>query len=149
MARIKKIMQEDEEIGKLSSTVTVMVSKAVELFIKSLLNAALEIYREDIAKDNKNQKHIKDTHLKISIDRNERFDFLRNMSDKNKTKKVETKEKKRTPSKNTKNSKDLVNSLTGNDLPGIESNPSFTSNVPKASVMHAKLGDEDDDYDEC
>lgn len=37
MARIKRIMQSDEEIGKVSTSAPVVLSKAIELFIKDLV----------------------------------------------------------------------------------------------------------------
>lgn len=40
-ARIKKIMQVDEEVGKLANAVPVMVGRAVEMFLESLVQATL------------------------------------------------------------------------------------------------------------
>ncbi|VDK34031.1 unnamed protein product [Taenia asiatica] len=42
-ARIKKIMQLDDEIGKLSATVPPVVSRALELFIEQLLTKAYKL----------------------------------------------------------------------------------------------------------
>jgi histone H3/H4 len=43
IARIKKIMQKDEQIGKMSSSSPVLVSRCVELFIEDLLNETLKV----------------------------------------------------------------------------------------------------------
>ncbi|CAH8455136.1 unnamed protein product [Heterobilharzia americana] len=40
--RIKKIMQLDEEIGKLTATVPPIVSRSLELFLEQLLNQAYQ-----------------------------------------------------------------------------------------------------------
>nr|VZI18492.1 unnamed protein product [Spirometra erinaceieuropaei] len=42
-ARIKKIMQLDDEIGKLAATVPPVVSRALELFIEQLTSKAFEL----------------------------------------------------------------------------------------------------------
>ena len=42
LSRIKKISQEDENIGKTSSTVPVALSKACELFIEEIINSLKE-----------------------------------------------------------------------------------------------------------
>jgi histone H3/H4 len=39
-ARIKKIMQSDEEVGKVAQAVPVIISRALELFVHSLLKKA-------------------------------------------------------------------------------------------------------------
>ena len=41
-ARIKRIMRQDEEVGKVSQLTPFLVGKAVELFLKSLIDAAVE-----------------------------------------------------------------------------------------------------------
>ena len=45
-ARIKKIMQSDEEVGKVAAAVPVIISRALELFVDTLLdhvNKTLEL----------------------------------------------------------------------------------------------------------
>lgn len=39
MARIKRIMQSDEDIGKVSTSAPVVLSKAIELFMKELVTS--------------------------------------------------------------------------------------------------------------
>lgn len=41
MARVKKIMQSNEDIGKVSTSAPVVLSKATELFIKTLVEAII------------------------------------------------------------------------------------------------------------
>ena len=36
-ARIKKIMQSDEDVGKVAAAVPVIISKALEMFVETLL----------------------------------------------------------------------------------------------------------------
>ena len=42
-ARIKKIMQSDEEVGKVAAAVPVIISRALELFVENMLKKANEI----------------------------------------------------------------------------------------------------------
>ncbi|KAB5565009.1 hypothetical protein DKX38_005063 [Salix brachista] len=42
-ARIKKIMQADEDVGKIAQAVPVLVSKALELFLQDLCDNTYEI----------------------------------------------------------------------------------------------------------
>ncbi|WAR57861.1 hypothetical protein PtB15_5B91 [Puccinia triticina] len=42
VARIKKIMQADEDVGKVAQATPLLVSKAVEMFMQSLVEAAVE-----------------------------------------------------------------------------------------------------------
>jgi histone H3/H4 len=42
-ARIKKIMQADEEVGKIAMATPVLISKALELFLQSLCDKTYEI----------------------------------------------------------------------------------------------------------
>ncbi len=39
-ARIKKIMQSDEDVGKVAAAVPVIISKSLELFVETLLKNA-------------------------------------------------------------------------------------------------------------
>uniref|UniRef100_A0A5K3FZ44 CBFD_NFYB_HMF domain-containing protein n=1 Tax=Mesocestoides corti TaxID=53468 RepID=A0A5K3FZ44_MESCO len=70
-ARIKKIMQLDDEIGKLSATVPPVVSRALELFIEQLLTKAYDLTLS------RNSKTILPSYLKEIIDNEEGFAFLR------------------------------------------------------------------------
>ncbi|XP_077493653.1 negative cofactor 2 alpha [Amblyomma americanum] len=72
-ARIKKIMQKDEEIGKVAAPVPVIISRAVELFVESLLKRASEVTRSRSAKT------LSTTHLKACILADERLLFLKEL----------------------------------------------------------------------
>lgn len=70
-ARIKKIMQVDEEIGKVAAAVPVIVSRAIELFLQSLVERTAELTRERSAKT------LTSGHLKRCIEGVRHFDFLK------------------------------------------------------------------------
>ena len=42
-ARIKKIMQSDEDVGKVAAAVPVIISRALELFVENMLKKANEV----------------------------------------------------------------------------------------------------------
>ncbi|XP_065833135.1 dr1-associated corepressor-like [Oscarella lobularis] len=69
-ARIKKIMQTDEEIGKVASVVPVIISRALEIFLQSLLSKASDVAEQRSARTLTAQ------HLKWCIESNKQFDFL-------------------------------------------------------------------------
>ncbi|KAF2344860.1 Transcription factor CBF/NF-Y/archaeal histone domain, partial [Trinorchestia longiramus] len=71
IARVKKIIQSNEEIGKLSISAPVVVSKAAELFIEDLVLASLE----QVRKDNRNRITIDD--IKRVVYTIPKFDFLK------------------------------------------------------------------------
>ncbi|KAJ9081875.1 hypothetical protein DSO57_1010301 [Entomophthora muscae] len=73
VSRIKKIMQTDEEVGKMTQNTPVLISAAVELFIKSIVSKAC---RE--AKMRKSAR-ISLSHLKKCIGSTEQFDFLKDL----------------------------------------------------------------------
>jgi len=70
VARIKRIMQADEEVGKVAQVTPVAVSKALELFMISLVTKSTALAR------NGNSKRITAQHLKKAIEADEQFDFL-------------------------------------------------------------------------
>ncbi|KAK3708222.1 hypothetical protein RRG08_023631 [Elysia crispata] len=72
-ARIKKIMQTDEDVGKVAATVPIIISRALELFIESLIT---ETSKATIAK---NAKTLSTSHIKQTIHSNKQFDFLREL----------------------------------------------------------------------
>ncbi|XP_059176480.1 dr1-associated corepressor-like [Physella acuta] len=72
-ARIKKIMQTDEDVGKVAAAVPVIISRALEMFIESLI---LETSKTTIAK---NAKTLSTSHIKHTIHSNKQFDFLRDV----------------------------------------------------------------------
>ncbi|XP_054039919.1 LOW QUALITY PROTEIN: dr1-associated corepressor-like [Rissa tridactyla] len=70
-ARIKKIMQTDEEIGKVAAAVPVIISRALELFLESLLRKACHVTQS------RNAKTMTTSHLKQCIELEQQFDFLK------------------------------------------------------------------------
>nr|XP_039260113.1 dr1-associated corepressor homolog [Styela clava] len=70
-ARIKKIMQTDEEIGKVAAAVPVLISKCLEMFLASLLAKAGEVTKS------KRAKTMSRSHLKQCIMSETMFDFLK------------------------------------------------------------------------
>ncbi|KAG0647647.1 DNA polymerase II subunit C [Hyphodiscus hymeniophilus] len=70
VARIKRIMQADEEVGKVAQVTPVAVSKALELFMISLVSGAADKARE------KGGKRVTAQHLKMVVQADEQFDFL-------------------------------------------------------------------------
>ncbi|CAG8464568.1 1871_t:CDS:2 [Ambispora gerdemannii] len=50
VARIKKIMQMDEDVGKVAQATPVLISKALELFMQSLIDQACQETRARSAK---------------------------------------------------------------------------------------------------
>ncbi|XP_062821388.1 dr1-associated corepressor isoform X1 [Anolis carolinensis] len=72
-ARIKKIMQTDEEIGKVAAAVPVIISRALELFLESLLKNACHVTQS------RNAKTMTTSHLKQCIELEQQFDFLKDL----------------------------------------------------------------------
>ncbi|KAA8644002.1 hypothetical protein EYZ11_006584 [Aspergillus tanneri] len=70
VARIKRIMQADEDVGKVAQVTPIAVSKALELFMISLVTKAAKE-----AKD-RNSKRVTATHLKQAVAKDEVLDFL-------------------------------------------------------------------------
>ncbi|WWC90856.1 uncharacterized protein L201_005793 [Kwoniella dendrophila CBS 6074] len=70
-ARIKRIMQLDEEVGKLASATPVMISKSLECFLQQLIDETCKETRS------RGSKKMTAYHLKHMINSNETFDFLR------------------------------------------------------------------------
>lgn len=66
-------MQSDEEVGKIGSSVPLIMSKALELFLESLLKEASEVTKS------RNARTLTTSHLKIAINNNERFSLLRDL----------------------------------------------------------------------
>ncbi|KAM7342996.1 negative cofactor 2 alpha isoform 1-T2 [Cochliomyia hominivorax] len=71
--RIKKIMQSDEEVGKVAQAVPVIISRTLELFVESLLTKTLKIT------NSRNAKTLSTSHMKQCIMSEQRFDFLREL----------------------------------------------------------------------
>ncbi|KAL9111255.1 MAG: hypothetical protein Q9227_004333 [Pyrenula ochraceoflavens] len=70
VARIKRIMQADEDVGKLAMAAPIAVAKALELFMVSLVTRAATEARE------KNSKRVTAIHLKQAVQKDTQFDFL-------------------------------------------------------------------------
>ncbi|KAG8758766.1 hypothetical protein FRC14_007415 [Serendipita sp. 396] len=71
VARIKRIMQKDEEVGKVAQATPVVISKALELFMQDLLGAASKICED------RGGRKVEGYHLKQAIDNTDMFDFLK------------------------------------------------------------------------
>uniref|UniRef100_A0A453HYT0 Transcription factor CBF/NF-Y/archaeal histone domain-containing protein n=1 Tax=Aegilops tauschii subsp. strangulata TaxID=200361 RepID=A0A453HYT0_AEGTS len=70
VARIKKIMQADEDVGKIALAVPVLVSRALELFLQDLIDRSYKITLQSGAKT------LNSFHLKQCVKRYSSFDFL-------------------------------------------------------------------------
>ncbi|KAI4956281.1 hypothetical protein J4E91_000492 [Alternaria rosae] len=70
VARIKRIMQADDDVGKVAQVTPVVVSKALELFMISLVTKAAAEAKA------RNSKRVGSIHLKQAITKTDRFDFL-------------------------------------------------------------------------
>ncbi len=87
-ARIKRIMQADEEVGKVAQQTPIAVGKALELFMVALVNGSADVARE------KNSKRVSPQMLKQVVESNDQWDFLRDI-----VAKVDTEEKPEKPAK--------------------------------------------------
>ncbi|KAI8384975.1 histone-fold-containing protein, partial [Radiomyces spectabilis] len=72
-ARIKKIMQLDEDVGKVAQATPILISKALEMFMQSLIDQACQETRL------RNAKRLSVAHLKRTIETTEQFDFLKDI----------------------------------------------------------------------
>jgi Dr1-associated corepressor len=70
-ARIKKIMQTDEEVGKVAAAVPVIVSKSLELFTEIFLQKSGQIATD------RGARTLSIEHIKECVDAEQKFDFLR------------------------------------------------------------------------
>ncbi|KAM4721483.1 dr1-associated corepressor isoform 2-T2 [Rhinophrynus dorsalis] len=66
-------MQTDEEIGKVAAAVPVIISRALELFLESLLKKACQVTQSRSAKT------MTTSHLKQCIELEQQFDFLKDL----------------------------------------------------------------------
>lgn len=71
VARIKKIMQADEDVGKIATATPVLVAKALECLMEDVLRDAAAIAL------NRRTKTVTPQHLKQSVSAEAHFDFLR------------------------------------------------------------------------
>lgn len=72
-ARIKRIMQADEEVGKVAQQTPIAVGKALELFMVQLVRKSAEVAKE------KNSKRITAPMLKQAISSTIEWDFLQDI----------------------------------------------------------------------
>lgn len=70
-ARIKRIMQADEEVGKVAQQTPIAVGKALELFMIQLVSKSAEVARE------KSSKRVTPAMLKQVVENDDQWDFLR------------------------------------------------------------------------
>lgn len=69
-ARIKKIMQSDEDIGKVAQATPVIVGRALEIFMANLVEASVvEAKKAGVRK-------ISASHIRSAVENTEQFDFL-------------------------------------------------------------------------
>ncbi|KAF9763096.1 Dr1-associated corepressor [Nosema granulosis] len=73
VSRLKKIMQANENVGKISASVPVVASRAVELFLKEFVENCVEEMKS------KQGKRITNDHLHTVIKNNPKFKFMENM----------------------------------------------------------------------
>jgi len=71
LTKIKKIMQNDEDVGRVENNAMVLVSKCVELFIQDLGKKLTNVTQ------NRGSSVISSLDLKTLVMREEMFDFLR------------------------------------------------------------------------
>ncbi|CCU99698.1 unnamed protein product [Malassezia sympodialis ATCC 42132] len=76
IARIKRIMQADEDVGKVAQATPVVISKALELFMQDIVEKAAEQTRST------GGKRVSPYHLKRAAQATEMFDFLKDIVDK-------------------------------------------------------------------
>lgn len=75
-ARIKKIMQSDEEIGKISQATPIILGRILEIFITNLVEASI------IEARSQGVKRINASHVRSAIEKTDQFDFLLESIDK-------------------------------------------------------------------
>lgn len=69
-ARIKKIMQSDEDIGKVAQATPVVVGRALEIFMANLVEAGI------IEAKKAGVRRISALHIRTAVENTEQFDFL-------------------------------------------------------------------------
>ncbi|KAH8990680.1 histone-fold-containing protein [Lactarius hatsudake] len=73
VARIKKIMQKDEEVGKVAQATPIVISKALELFLQLVVDEASRVTAS------RGSKKVEAYHLKHAIETTEMLDFLKEL----------------------------------------------------------------------
>ena len=72
-ARIKRIMQADEEVGKVAQQTPIAVGKALEMFMVALVTKSADVARE------KSSKRVSAQMLKQVVESDDQWDFLRDI----------------------------------------------------------------------
>lgn len=85
VARIKRLMQSDEDVGKVAQATPVVVAKALELFMIQLVDASCDRAKQQRA------KRVGIPHLYKAVMEEEKFDFLRDVVAKHETQAQESK----------------------------------------------------------
>nr|GAT57260.1 predicted protein [Mycena chlorophos] len=73
VARIKKIMQKDEEVGKVAQATPIVISKALELFLGLIIDEASKVTLD------RGSKKVEAYHLKHAVVTTEMLDFLKEL----------------------------------------------------------------------
>ncbi|KAH9475170.1 NCT transcriptional regulatory complex subunit A [Psilocybe cubensis] len=73
VARIKKIMQKDEEVGKVAQATPIVISKALELFLGLIIEQSSKVTSE------RGSKKLEAYHLKHAVETTETLDFLKEL----------------------------------------------------------------------
>ncbi|KAI8843674.1 histone-fold-containing protein [Chytridium lagenaria] len=73
VARIKKIMRTDEDVGKVAQVTPVLISKALELFMQAIIDETCKFTKSKCA------KKMSASHLKTCILQTPKFDFLKDL----------------------------------------------------------------------
>ncbi|KIY63622.1 histone-fold-containing protein, partial [Cylindrobasidium torrendii FP15055 ss-10] len=73
VARIKRIMQKDEEVGKVAQATPIVISKALELFLALIVDEAASVTQQ------RGSKKVEAYHLKHAIETTEMLDFLKEL----------------------------------------------------------------------
>ncbi|KAF9650996.1 histone-fold-containing protein, partial [Thelephora ganbajun] len=71
VARIKRIMQKDEEVGKVAQATPVVISKALEMFLAMLVEESNKVAAA------RGSKKVEAYHLKHAVETVEMLDFLK------------------------------------------------------------------------
>ncbi|KAM4625250.1 dr1-associated corepressor [Polymixia lowei] len=74
-SRIKKIMQTDTEVGRIATAVPVIISRALEMFLKSLLTKTYLITQS------KSSAVVSVAHMKQNIEAEKLFHFLKELAE--------------------------------------------------------------------
>ncbi|XP_075883727.1 dr1-associated corepressor isoform X2 [Nelusetta ayraudi] len=73
--RIKKIMQKDAQVGRIAMAVPVIISQALEIFLKCLLT------KSSLITQSKRSSVLSVSHIKQCIESEGLFDFLRGLAE--------------------------------------------------------------------